>query len=135
MKDLSGPLCFLMLDQNVRPGWPGGLLVSCCCILIPEARGDCAGFWLVTDVKKDLGVAGTVKDEVKEGGLALPGLADGGDRSGERRHRVGEPRRQRLERAIRQHLFRRGDAVRRWRGIPRSLPPPCGQPRAPDSSS
>ena len=65
------------------PGQVGRLShISCCCILIfliPEARGDCAGFWLVTDVKKDLGVAGTVKDQVKEGGLALPGLADGGD--------------------------------------------------------
>ena len=47
--------------------------------MIPEARGDCAGLGLVTDVKKDLRVARAVENEVEEGGLALPGLADGGD--------------------------------------------------------
>jgi len=56
--------------------WPAGVSPP---HPLPEARGDCAGFWLVTDVKEDLGVARTVEDEVKEGGLALPSLADGGD--------------------------------------------------------
>lgn len=46
---------------------------------LPEARGDCAGLGLVADVKKDLRVARAVENEVEEGGLALPGLADGGD--------------------------------------------------------
>ena len=63
----------------VMTAWPGGPLISCCCILIPEARGECAGLGLVTDVKEDLRVARAVEDEIEEGGLALPGLADGGD--------------------------------------------------------
>ena len=60
----------------VMTAWPGGPLISCCCILIPEARGECAGLGLVTDVKEDLRVARAVEDEIEESGLAPPGLAD-----------------------------------------------------------